>query len=148
MNNAERIVKINACIKATNNSIKLIKIVNITEPPATALTLKINGKHNKDNTKMWPAVMFANKRIINAKGLVNTPIISTGIISGFNHQGTGGLKICPQYYLFPLNKIISNVIAANTIVTAIFPVTLAEPGKNGTKPNTFINHIKKNTVNK
>lgn len=29
---------------------------------------------------MCPAVMFANKRIINAKGFVNIPIISTGHI--------------------------------------------------------------------
>lgn len=42
---------------------------------------------------MCPAVMFANKRIINAKGFVNIPIISTGHIIGYNALGTGGEKI-------------------------------------------------------
>lgn len=46
---------------------------------------------------MWPAVMFANKRIISAKGLVKIPTISIGIIIGIKASGTpGGLKICDQ----------------------------------------------------
>lgn len=43
---------------------------------------------------MCPAVMLANKRIINANGFVNIPINSTGIIIGANQTGTPGvLKI-------------------------------------------------------
>ena len=63
------------------------------EAGAIAKELKIKIKHNKDNTKMCPAVMFAKRRIISAKGFVKTPTISTGIINGFNQPGTGGLKI-------------------------------------------------------
>ena len=44
---------------------------------------------------MWPAVMFANKRIIKANGLVKIPTISMGIIMGIKANGTpGGLKMC------------------------------------------------------
>jgi hypothetical protein len=46
---------------------------------------------------MCPAVMFANKRIIKAKGFDIIPINSTGIIIGLNHQGTPGVaKTCFQ----------------------------------------------------
>lgn len=93
---ADKIVNIKACIKATSNSIAPINTTKKTETGATAKELKINTKHNSDSTRMCPAVIFANKRIINAKGFVKIPKISTGIINGFSHHGTGGLKICPQ----------------------------------------------------
>src|SRR6478609_5591057 len=92
--------------------------------------------------------MFANKRIINAKGLVNKPIISTGIINGYNHFGTCGVNTCPQYVLVPLMVVITKVNNANTKVTAIFPVTFDPPGKKGTNPNTLFIQIKKNTVSR
>ena len=81
-------VKIYACKNATNNSITLINTVNGTATIAITKDLKINIKEIKLNTKMCPAVMFANKRIIKATGLVNIPKISTGINNGYNHQGT------------------------------------------------------------
>ena len=80
-------------MKATTISITLMKTINGTDMPATANDLNINIKQTKLKIKMWPAVMLANKRIINAKGLVNKPIISTGIIKGHNHFGTCGEKI-------------------------------------------------------
>ena len=41
--------------------------------------------------------MLANSLIINAKGFVNIPTSSMGIIIGINAKGTpGGLKMCPQ----------------------------------------------------
>ena len=61
---------------------------------ATDLKIKINDI--KLNTIMCPAVMFANKRIIKAKGLEIIPIISTTHIIGNNQKGTSGLKMCPQ----------------------------------------------------
>lgn len=95
INSAERIVKINAWIKATSNSIKPINTAKNIDTGATAIELKIKIRQISDSTRMWPAVMLANKRMASAAGLVNIPKISTGIINGFNHQGTGGLKIWP-----------------------------------------------------
>jgi hypothetical protein len=39
---------------------------------------------------------LANKRTINANGLVKIPKNSTGTKIGFTKPGTGGLKICAQ----------------------------------------------------
>ena len=105
-------------------------------------------KQIKLNTIIWPAVMFANKRTINANGFDNTPIISTGIIIGYNHHGTSGKKMCFQYDLFPLMLVTKNVITPITTVKAILPVKLAPPGKNGTKPIMLLIQMKKNIVNK
>src|SRR5690554_2138903 len=96
INSADRIVKINAWINATSNSIRPINTAKMTDAGATAIELKIKIKQISDNTKICPAVMLANKRIASAAGLVNMPKISTGIISGLSHQGTGGLKIWAQ----------------------------------------------------
>lgn len=75
---------------------------NAIEIGATKKLLNINIKDIKLNIKMCPALMFANKRIINAKGLVNTPINSMGIINIFNGPGTGGLKCVPSSICFHL----------------------------------------------
>ena len=56
----------------------------------------INISDIKQIIIMCPAIIFAKSLIINAKGLVNTPKISTGIKIGFTPTGTGGLKICAQ----------------------------------------------------
>ena len=96
MNKADRMVNINAWINATKNSIKPINTAKKIEAGAIQSELKIKIKHNKDITKMCPAVMFANNLTAKAIGLVKIPKISTGIISGFNHQGTGGFKMCAQ----------------------------------------------------
>ena len=79
------------------------------------------------STIICPAVIFAKRRIIRAKGLVNIPIISTGIIIGASQTGTPGvLKICCQYPLFPLRVVMRKVMVASTKVTAILPVTLGK----------------------
>ena len=64
-------------------------------PHASDLLIKIIEM--RDNTIMCPAVMFANKRIINANGLVKIPTNSIGIIIGNKAHGTPGVaKICFQ----------------------------------------------------
>ena len=46
---------------------------------------------------MWPAVMFANNRIIKDNGFTNMPIISIGAKNSFIGTGTPGIqKICFQ----------------------------------------------------
>ena len=104
MNNAVKRVKMYACKKATSTSIKSINNTNATATgeilhantsPRPLWAIKIN--EIKLKIIMWPAVMFANKRIISAKGLVKIPTISIGIIIGIKASGTpGGLKICDQ----------------------------------------------------
>ena len=69
-----------------------------------------------------PATIFANKRIINAKGFVKIPMNSTGIKIIFTNIGTGGLKIWPQKCLLVLNRITKKLITPNTTVKEIFPV--------------------------
>ena len=65
--------------------------------PTPALKLpKMKISEIKQIMIMWPAIMLAKRRMINAKGFVKIPRISTGIIMGFTPPGTGGLKICPH----------------------------------------------------
>jgi hypothetical protein len=107
---------------------------------------KINISEIKQIMIICPATIFANKRIINAKGLINTPNISTGTRISLIPNGTpGGLKMCDQKCLLLLNRITKNEITPNTTVNAILPVTLAEPGIN---PKMLFISIKKNTVSK
>ena len=59
--------------------------------------LNMNIKQIKLNTKMWPAVMFANNRIIKETGFVNTPINSIGAKNNFILQCIPGIqKMCCQ----------------------------------------------------
>ena len=99
---------------------------------------------------IWPAVMFAKRRTIKAKGFVNIPIISTGIIIGLSHNGNPGVqKMSFQYSLFPLNCVIINVRIANTKVSAMLPVTFApNGGGTGINPKMLFKRIKKNTDNR
>ena len=114
--------------------------------PATLLMApKIKINITKQVITMWPATILANKRTINANGLVKIPKNSTGTKIGFTKPGTGGLKICAQKCLLVLNKITKKLITPKTIVNAIFPVTLAEPGIN---PIKLLIKMKKNTVSK
>ena len=70
---------------------------------------------------MCPAEIFANSLIIKANGFVNIPTISIGIMIGIKANGTpGGLKICPQYVLFPERFVTIKVMKDKTRVTAIF----------------------------
>ena len=41
---------------------------------------------------IWPASIFAKRRIINANGFVKIPNISTGIKMSFTKMGTSGVK--------------------------------------------------------
>ena len=50
--------------------------------------------------------------------------------------------------MFPFILIITKAINANANVNAIFPDTLAPPGKNGTKPSKLFIKIKKKTESK
>lgn len=120
-----------------------MNITNATDTGAIANDLKMNINEIKLNTMMWPAVMFANKRTINANGLDKTPIISTGIIIGYNHHGTCGTKMCFQYALLPFKLVTKNVINPITKVNAIFPVKFAPPGKKGTSPIMLFIQIKR-----
>ncbi len=106
----------------------------------------ININDIKLSIIMCPAEIFANNLIIKAKGFVNIPTISIGIIIGISAKGTpGGFKICPQYDLFAEKFLTNNVIKGSTSVIAIFPVTFADPGSN---PNKLLIRIKKNKVSK
>ena len=93
-----------------------------------------------------PAKMFANKRIAKATGLINKLLkISIGTNINLIPNGTpGGLKMCPQKFLFELINITTKKISAKTKVTAIFPVKLKPNGK---RPNKLFTQIKKNNVN-
>ena len=44
--------------------------------------------------------------------------------------------------------IAKKVHNASTIVTAMFPVTFAPPGKNGTMPSRLLRKMKKKTVSR
>jgi len=147
---AESRVKIYAWRNATRSSRQSIKITKNIETGARARESKINIKHIRLNTMMCPAVIFANSRIIRAKGLENNPIISTGIITGNNQKGTPGVaKMCFQYALFPLNWVTRKVQSARVKVSAMLPVTLApKGGGNGISPIILLISIKKNTVSR
>lgn len=65
--------------------------------PATLLIApKMNINITKQVITICPATILANKRTINANGLVKIPKNSTGTKIGFTKPGTGGLKICAQ----------------------------------------------------
>lgn len=90
-------VNMYACTAATNNSIILMNKVNITETGATAIDLKTNIKPIKLKTIICPAVIFANKRMVNDIGFTNIPTISISARNIFIGTGTPGIqKMCFQ----------------------------------------------------
>ena len=102
MNTDESIVNTNACIKATSNSNTFMKMVKNTDTTViavpiytfTAIVTKIID--TKASNAVCPASMFANKRIVKAKGFTTTPTSSITGISGtgtLSHAGTSGQKI-------------------------------------------------------
>ena len=124
-----------------------MKITRRSDGAAKNTDLKINISETRLIIIICPAVILAKSLIIRAKGLVNKPIISTGIMIGDSHLGTPGvLKICPQYALLPLNWVTIKVQVASTNVTAMFPVTLAPKGKKGISPIRLIIRMKKKAV--
>ena len=137
---------------ATKSSKKNIKIANPTDTGTKAIPATLDKaekiKINKMILKMMvcPAKIFANKRIAKAAGLINKLLkISIGTKINLIPVGTpGGLKICPQKYLFEFTNITTKKTNASNKVTAIFPVKL---NPNGNKPNKLLTHIKKNKVN-
>ena len=106
----------------------------------------------KVNDKMiaCPAIIFAKRRIINAKGFVKIPKTSISGITGgiFSHKGTLGQRISFQYSLLPNRFTKSIVPIAKNKVMLILPVTLAPPGNMGIRPNKLLVKMKKNTVSK
>ena len=94
-------VNINACKKATNNSIIEIKKANRKEteydPTIPNFALNVIDRAMIPITTTWPAVILANKRTSKENGFVNNPNISIGAKSIFIGTGTPGIqKICPQ----------------------------------------------------
>jgi len=62
--------------------------------PAFIFSPKMNIIEIKQMIMMWPATMFAKRRMIKAKGLINTLKNSTGTRMNFTPSGTpGGLKM-------------------------------------------------------
>jgi len=76
------IVKMYAEERATKSSNKLIKSAKNTEIGETRILLSMKIILIKERMTICPAVMFANNRMHRAKGFVNCPMISTGIIMG------------------------------------------------------------------
>ena len=107
--------------------------------------------HVKERIIACPPIILANKRTINANGLVKIPNNSiTGII-GTGHLsqvGTGGHKVSFQYSLLPNRFTSKSVNIANINVMFILPVIFAPPGNIGNKPNKLVMNIKKKAVNK
>ena len=64
-----------------------------TDTGAIYMLLKIKIKPMSEMMMMWPAAMFANKRIINANGLVRIPNTSIGIKIGQMAFGACGKKM-------------------------------------------------------
>ena len=96
------------------------------------------------NITMWPANMFAKRRIINATGLMQSDMISINTNRHFTKNGTlGGLSRWLQKCLLLLAIITMKVINAKQAVTAILPVKFAPPGN---KPKRLFIQIKKKFI--
>ena len=97
MNKADNIVKIYACKAATNNSnTEMNNVIGIDKPDQAIFPL-IKMIPTNEITTMCPAVIFANKRIANAKGFTNKLIISIIVINGTTPTGTPGIaNTCRQ----------------------------------------------------
>lgn len=119
----------------------------VIDVPATALIPNIiKIMQDKDSAIACPAIMFANNRIIRAKGLVKILKNSMNGIRGigtFNHIGTSGQNISFQYAFVPVKFVIKNVHKAKKNVMVIFPVKFPPPGGKGTTPIIFAKNIKK-----
>ena len=132
----------------TQNSTETTVINELTMTPIETV-MKI--RQVKAKIIVCPAMMLANKRIINANGLVKTPKNSTNGMMGngnFKNIGTLGQKMSTQYAFVAKRLTAMNVHAANTNVMAMLPVTFAPPGKIGMTPIKLLIRIKKNTVSK
>ena len=94
---ADSMVNIYACMATTSTSITLTKTEKNIDPGGTQTLSEINIKETRLYIIMCPAVIFANKRIINEAGLIKTPANSIRAKKGFKGTGTPGIqKICFQ----------------------------------------------------
>ena len=157
MKTALSMVKTYAWIKATSSSRQFMKIIRIKltnereAPMAKPNWQVMNITHVSDRIMAWPPIMLANKRTIRANGFVNMPNSSmTGImgIGTFSHVGTSGQNISFQYSLEPKIFTISRVQTARKNVIVMLPVTLAPPGKMGSRPKRLVMKIKKKAVSR
>jgi len=116
------------------------------EPIAVLICQVMKITNVNDKIMACPAIMLANKRIISAKGLVNTPKSSINGITGgiFNQSGTLGQRISFQYSLLPKRFTANMVPKASNKVMLMLPVTLAPPGKIGISPKILVVKMKKN----
>ena len=97
MNNADKDANKYACKNATKISNTEINKAIGTDKKPQAADLLMNIIDISARIIIWPAVKFANKRIIKAKGFVKIPTNSIGIIIGNKTHGTPGVaKICLQ----------------------------------------------------
>ena len=94
---------------------------------------------------MWPASMFAKRRTMSAKGLVNMPRISTGIMMGRSQPGRPGGTRPAKWWtrpclLIPPHCWAAKEMAARAMVTAMLPVAVAEKGRS---PKSAATRMKK-----
>ena len=75
------------------NTEKAIDTGENAQPIALLRPPKMNISEIRQIIMMCPASILANKRMISANGLVNTPRNSTSTNIGLMAPGTGGLKI-------------------------------------------------------
>lgn len=86
-----------ACNAATNNSITFMNKPNAIETGEIATVLNMKMIDINDRMIICPAVMFANKRIIKAKGLDIAPTNSIGAKRILIGTGTPGIhSMCFQ----------------------------------------------------
>jgi hypothetical protein len=106
---------------------------------------KMKIREMKANITIWPAIMFAKRRMINAPGLITkSPKISTGTKINLTRKGTsGGQRMCFQKWPVVLKRITTSEINPSIKVNAMLPATLAAPG---IIPNNALIRMKKNTV--
>ena len=109
------------------NSTETIVIPKFTNNPIDTV---IKIRQVRARMIVCPAMILANRRIIKANGLVNTPKNSTkGMIGNGSFREIGAL-------------------GQKTAVTAMLPVMLAPPGKTGMIPIRLLIRIKKKTVSR
>jgi hypothetical protein len=81
---------------------------------------------------MWPPVMFAASRMVNAKGRTNMPMISIGISMIVTGNGNPCGTMFFQCWTKPCARapammIVTNVIVASAAVTLKLPVAVGPP---------------------
>ena len=99
---------------------------------------------------MCPAVMLANRRTQRAKGLVNIPTISTGIMIGSSQKGMPWGRRFLKWPTSPCSRtppswIIKNASPASPAVTLMFDVAVAPYG---TSPSMLQNRMNVNVLSR